>query len=44
MIDQSIGTTNVQLGEPISFIVFTHKIVGEGLLTGEERIQRQLHL
>lgn len=44
IIHQSIGTTKVQLHEQISFTVFTHKSMGEELLTGEEKIQRQLHL
>lgn len=39
MIDQSMNTTKVQFGEPISFIGITYRNVGEGLLTGAEITQ-----
>ena len=41
--DQSAHTTKVLLGEPISFIGVTYRNMGEGLLTGAEMTQRQLH-
>lgn len=41
MMDQSINTTKVQLGEPMSFIGITYRNMDEGLLI--EMIQRQLY-
>ena len=41
--DQSAHTTRVLLGEPISFIGVTYRNMGEGLVTGAEMTQRQLH-
>ena len=41
--DQSAHTTKVLLDEPISFIGVTYRNMGEGLLTGAEMTQRQLH-
>ena len=41
--DQSAHTTKVLLGEPISFIGVTYRNMSEGLLTGAEMTQRQLH-
>lgn len=34
--DQSIDTTRVQLGEPMTFIEFTYRSIVEGLFTGTE--------
>jgi hypothetical protein len=41
--DQSAHTTKVLLGELISFIGVTYRNMGEGLLTGAEMTQKQLH-
>lgn len=41
--DQSAHTTKVLLGEPMGFIGVTYRNMGEGLLTGAEMTQRQLH-
>jgi hypothetical protein len=35
MTDQSTGTTEVQLGEPMSFTVVTYRNMGERLHTGK---------
>ena len=43
MTDQSLDTTQVQLGEPVSFIEVTYRNMGEELLIGSEMTQRQLH-
>jgi hypothetical protein len=43
MTDRDMDTTKVQLDEPMSFIGFTYRSMGEGLLTGTEMTQRQLH-
>ena len=43
MTDQSMDTTNAQLGEPMSFIRVTYRSMGEWLLTGAEITQSQLH-
>jgi hypothetical protein len=43
MTDQSTDTTNIQLGEPVSFIHLTYWSIGEGLLTGEEMTQSQMY-
>ena len=40
--EQSMDTSKVQLGEPVSFIGVSHRITDEGLLTGAEMTQRQL--
>ena len=36
---QITDTTEVQLGEPVSFIGMSYRNMGEGLLTGVERTQ-----
>lgn len=41
MTDQSLDTTKVQLGEPMSFIGFIHKNMSEGLLIGAEMTEKQ---
>ena len=43
IISQSMGTTEGQFGEPMSFIGVTFRIMGEGLFIGAEMTQRQLH-
>ena len=42
-IHHSKDTTKDQLGEPMSFIGITYRNIIEGLLTGAEMTQRQLH-
>jgi hypothetical protein len=41
--DQPAHTTKVLLGELISFIGVAYRNMGEGLLTGTEMTQKQLH-
>lgn len=43
MADQNMDTTKVQLDEPMSFIGFTYRSMGEGLLTGTEMTQKELN-
>lgn len=43
IIDQSMGITTAQLGEPMNFIEVNDGNMGEELLTGTEMSQRQLH-
>lgn len=42
-INQSVDTTKVQLGDPMSFTGITYRSMGEGLLRGVEKTLRQLH-
>lgn len=41
--EQSMETTEVQLGEPVSFTGVTYRNMGEELLTEAEMTNRQLH-
>lgn len=41
--EQSMETTEVQLGEPMSVTGVTYRNMGEELLTEAEMINRQLH-
>lgn len=41
--DQSAHTTEVLVGEPISFIGVIYRNMGEELLRGAEMCERQLH-
>lgn len=43
MTDQSMDTTEIQLGEPLSFIGLTYSNMGEGLLVAAGMAQRQGH-
>ena len=43
MTDECKDTPRIQLRETISFIGITYRSLGEGLLTGTEMTQRQLH-
>lgn len=40
MTDQTMDTTKVQLGDPVSFIAIIYSHMGERLLTGAEMIQK----
>lgn len=43
MTDQSSDTIKHQLGEPMSLTEVIYRNAGEGLFTGAERTQGQLH-
>ena len=43
LIDQNMGITTAQLGEPMNFIGITDINMSEELLGGAEMNQRQLH-
>jgi hypothetical protein len=43
MTEQRMDTTKVQFSEPVSFIRVIYRNMDEGLLTGVEMTQRQLH-
>lgn len=43
MTEQSTNSAKVQLGQPMIFNGVIYRNMGEGLFTGTERSQRQLH-
>lgn len=41
--DQNTDTIKIQIGEPMSLLQVTYRNVSDGLCTGTEITQRQLH-